>query len=109
MMASTTTTTTTTNEYTNEDKRTIKRRKRQKKKMTKILNTIWGLDNSKHFQEVSDSYFSTSSPSASPESGPLDLTTMGQNLEHNLYSNTKTGWTIFAKDLGGVYRRFIDR
>jgi len=107
---STTTTTTMTNDNTNEEEtRKAKRHKRQKKKMSKILTSIWGLDHSKHFQKVSDSDFDTSSPSTSSESGPFDLTTIGQNLEHDSYAERKKGWIFFAKDLGGVYRRFIDR
>ena len=111
-MASTTATTTTTmaNNHTNdEEERRTKRRKRQKKKMSRVLCTIYGLDHSKHFQEVSLSSLSSSSSSTSSESGPLDLSTIGENLEQNIYAEKKRGWALFAKDLGGVYRRFIDR
>ena len=76
------------------------KRKKQQRKMTKLLSKAWSLDRADPFQEVT----TTDSTQAAT---PLDLTTMGQNLDGGLYSNGKAGWQLFAGHLGAVYNRFI--
>jgi hypothetical protein len=78
------------------------KRKRQKKKMTKILSKAWGLDRADPFQELEDK-----DVMAVGGSGPMDLTSIGQNLEKGVYQHGRRGWEQFACDLGGIYNRFI--
>jgi len=107
-MATATVTTTAEKRTEEDEERQAKRRRRQKKKMTKILSMLWGLDNSEHFQEVSDEHF-TGLTTEAYKSGPLDLTTMGRDLERGVYTKTidLVEWKHFARDLVAVYDRFI--
>lgn len=76
--------------------------KRQKKKMTKVLSKAWSIERAEPFQEVEDDQVE-----AVGGEGPLDLTTMGQSLDKKFYVLGRKGWEHFARDLGGIYNRFI--
>jgi hypothetical protein len=81
------------------------KRKRQKKKMTKILSKAWGLDKADPFQEMAEEDEKMMVLEGS--GGPMDLTSIGQNLEKGVYQHGRKGWEQFACDLGGIYNRFI--
>jgi len=75
------------------------RRKKHKKRMNKLLVKAWNLPDSDPFQ---------SSPHAS-ENGGRDLTMVGQNLDEGVYEHGRSGWEIFAKDMGLVYNWHISK
>jgi len=79
------------------------KRKRQKKKMTKILSKAWGLDHADPFQEMEDDEIKALTTGNSP----MDLTSIGHNLEKGVYQHGRKGWEQFACDLGGIYNRYI--
>lgn len=76
------------------------RRKKHRKRMNKILVRAWNLDDAGPFQE-------TSHPSDDGE--VRDLTMIGQNLDKGRYEHGRSGWDIFAKDMGLVYNWHIIR
>jgi hypothetical protein len=79
--------------------------KRQQKKMTKILSKAWTIEHADPFQECEDDQvLAVRGPSYG---GPMDLTSMGKNLDKKAYPLGRKGWEQFARDLGGVYCRFI--
>lgn len=75
------------------------RRKKHRKRMNKILVLAWNLPDAAPFQE-------TSHPS---ENEVRDLTTVGKNLDKGKYEHGRSGWEIFAKDMGFVYNWQINR
>ena len=75
------------------------RRKKHRKRMNKILVRAWNLPDAAPFQE-------TSHPS---ENEVRDLTTVGKNLDQGKYEHGRSGWEIFAKDMGLVYNWQISR
>ena len=83
-----------------KDEKEVKQRK-QVKKMTKILSRAWELPDSGPFQECSTK---TSSAEA-----VFDLASLGQNLDEGVYKLGRSGWEHFARDIGGVYNRHIER
>ena len=62
------------------------------------------MDHADPFQEVEDDQVL-----AIGGERPVDLTTMGQRLDKKSYQLGRKGWEEFAKDLGGIYNRFIIR
>lgn len=76
--------------------------KKQEKRMSKILSKAWVLDRAETFQQV------TSSPSTSAIT-PIDLQSVGDNLERSGYPVGRKGWEKFAGDIGFVYNQFILR
>ena len=78
------------------------KRKKQKKKMTKILSKAWQLERAEPFQEVDDDQVIDVGGD-----GPMDLTSMGKNLDKDVYHLGRKGWEQFAADLGFIYNRFI--
>lgn len=78
-----------------------KKRRKQAKKMGKILATVWNLKGSEGFQEERHA--------TSKEERVLDLATIGQKLDAKKYRLGRHGWEDFARDLGGVYNRHIQR
>ncbi len=83
-----------------EDVRKAKAKK-QEKKMSKILSKAWALDRSDTFQQVA------SAPSS--VTPPIDLQSVGDNLEKGAYPLGRKGWEKFAGDIGFVYNQFIVR
>lgn len=87
--------------------------KKQEKKMTKILSKAWSLDRAETFQEVSKDDIRISSTvgvghdDSPSNSSPVDLSTIGQNLESGVYQLGRKGWETFAAELGLVYNQFI--
>mmetsp|Transcript_18479 Transcript_18479/g.39984 ORF Transcript_18479/g.39984 Transcript_18479/m.39984 type:complete len:1415 (+) Transcript_18479:122-4366(+) len=75
------------------------RRKKHRKRMNKILVRAWNLPDAGPFQD-------TSHPS---ETEARDLTAIGKNLDKGVYEHGRTGWEIFATDMGLVYNRHIIR
>ena len=78
-----------------------KKRRKQANKMGKMLSKVWALKGSDAFQE--ERY------ATSKEGHVLDLTTIGQRIDENKYRLGRHGWEDFARDLGGVYNRHIQR
>jgi len=76
------------------------KKQKHKRKMTKIMGKIWNFPSSDLFHE---------SNLASSSSRPLDLGTVGQNLDDNLYQHGRKGWEKFAYDIGGVFKTHISR
>lgn len=75
------------------------RRKKHRKRMNKILVRAWGLPDAGPFQEASH-----------PAEGEVrDLTAVGKNLDKGVYEHGRSGWEIFAKDMGLVYNSHISR
>jgi len=69
------------------------RREKHRKRMNKILYKAWNLPDSSPFQEA-----------ANPSDNEVrDLTVLGQNLDKGCYAHGKSGWEIFATDMGKVY------
>jgi hypothetical protein len=81
------------------DEKEVKRRK-QIKKMTKILARAWELPNGEPFQECTKE---------STTENVFDLASLGQNLDEGVYKFGRSGWEQFARDIGGVYNRHIER
>jgi hypothetical protein len=81
------------------DEKEVKRRK-QVKKMTKILARAWELPDADPFQECSKK---------STAEDVFDLASLGQNLDEGVYKLGRSGWEHFARDIGGVYNRHIER
>ncbi|KAI2489836.1 DDT domain [Fragilaria crotonensis] len=81
------------------DDKEVKRRK-QVKKMTKILSRAWDLPNSDPFQECAKK---------STAEDVFDLASLGENLDTGIYKYGRSGWEKFARDIGGVYNRHIER
>ena len=77
------------------------RRKKHKKRMNKILVRAWNLPDSEPFQQQSSKH-----PS---DVEVRDLTGVGQNLDKGVYEHGRSGWEIFAKDMGLVYNWHISR
>jgi Fe-S cluster biosynthesis and repair protein YggX len=78
-----------------------KRRKKQAKRMGKVLARAWQLDDSEDFQDDSGSGGSTA---------VLCLTAIGKKIDaEGEYRLGRHGWEDFARDLGGVYNRHIQR
>ena len=75
------------------------RRKKHRKRMNKILVRAWNLPDAGPFQE-------TSHPS---ENDVRDLTGVGKNLDKGVYGHGRSGWELFAKDMGLVYNWHIIR
>lgn len=75
------------------------RREKHRKRMNKILFKAWNLPDSTPFQEAANS----------SEEDARDLTVLGQNLDKGLYAHGKSGWELFANDMGKVYNRHIIR
>lgn len=75
------------------------KRAKHKKRMNKILVKAWNLPDSGPFQD-------TSHPS---ENEVRDLTAIGKNLDKGVYEHGRSGWEIFAKDMGLVYNWHIVR
>jgi hypothetical protein len=81
------------------DEKEVKRRK-QLKKMTKILAKAWELEKSEPFQESSRT---------STHGNVFDLASLGEYLSEGAYKVGRSGWVMFAQDIGGVYNRHIKR
>lgn len=75
------------------------RRKKHRKRMNKIVVRAWNLPDAGPFQE-------TSHPS---DVEARDLTTVGQNMDKGKYEHGRSGWEIFAKDMGLVYNWHVSR
>lgn len=75
------------------------RRKKHRKRINKILFRAWNLPDAGPFQQ-------TSHPS---ENEVRDLTTVGQNLDKGVYEHGRSGWEVFAKEIGIVYNFHISR
>mmetsp|Transcript_11453 Transcript_11453/g.21693 ORF Transcript_11453/g.21693 Transcript_11453/m.21693 type:complete len:1552 (+) Transcript_11453:135-4790(+) len=75
------------------------RRKKHKKRMNKLLVRAWNLPDSTPFQD-------SSHPSGDEA---RYLTVVGQNLDKGIYEHGRSGWEIFAKDMGLVYNWHISR
>jgi hypothetical protein len=74
------------------------RRKKHRKRMNKILVRAWNLPNNP-FQE-----------SAQPSKAQVrDLTEVGKNMDKGMYEHGRSGWELFAKDMGGIYNWHILR
>jgi hypothetical protein len=76
-----------------------KRRKKQAKRMGKVLARAWQLDDSEDFQDGS-----------AGSTAVLCLTAIGKKIDAaEEYRLGRHGWEDFARDLGGVYNRHIQR
>lgn len=75
------------------------KREKHRKRMNKILYKAWNLPDSTPFQEAAN-------PS---DDEPRDLTVLGQNLDKGVYAHGKSGWEVFADDMGKVYNWHIIR
>jgi hypothetical protein len=67
--------------------------------MNKILFKAWNLPDATPFQESANS----------GDDVVRDLTAVGQNLDKGVYEHGKSGWEIFANDMGKVYNWHIIR
>jgi len=75
------------------------KRKKHKKRMNKILVKAWNLPDAAPFQDASHK----------SESEVRDLTMVGENLDKGVYEHGRSGWELFAKDMGFVYGWHISR
>ena len=76
------------------------KKQKHKRKMTKIMGKIWAFPGADKFHK--DKTLSTSSR-------PLDLETVGQNLDDDVYQHGRRGWEKFAFDIGAVFNTHISR
>ncbi len=75
------------------------KREKHRKRMNKILYKAWNLPDSAPFQEA-----------AYPSGDEArDLTVLGQKLDKGVYAHGKSGWEVFAEDMGKVYNWHIIR
>lgn len=75
------------------------RRKKHRKRMNKMLVQAWNLSDASPFQE-----------SAQPSKNQVrDLTEVGKRMDKGIYERGRSGWEIFAKDMGLVYNWHILR
>ena len=75
------------------------RSEKHRKRMNKILFKAWNLPDSTPFQEA-----------ANPSDGEArDLSVLGQHLDKGIYAHGKSGWQIFADDMGKIYNWHIIR
>ena len=77
------------------------KRRKIKKRMNKIIVKAWNIEESDMFQ-----LFPTKSPS---DTEVRDLTDIGKNLDKGIYQHGRSGWEMFAKDMGLVYNWHIVR
>jgi len=78
-----------------------KKRRKQQQKLGKMLAKVWNLKGSEAFQEERHA--------TSKEGHVLDLTTIGQKIDENKYRLGRHGWEDFARDVGGVFNRHIQK
>lgn len=78
------------------------RRKKHRKRMNKIIVRAWNLPDSEPFQQ-------TSNIGSSDNDEVRNLTNVGENLDKGIYEHGRSGWEIFAKDMGLVYNVHIIR
>jgi hypothetical protein len=78
-----------------------KEKKRQKalKRMSKMVTKAWQIDGSEPFQSAKKS---------SPDH-VICLTALGQKVDQQSYGGGRHGWEDFARDIGGIYKRHIQR
>lgn len=77
------------------------KRRKIKKRMNKIIVKAWNIEESDMFQL---------SPTKSPSDTEVrDLTDIGKNLDKGIYQHGRSGWEMFAKDMGLVYNWHIVR
>eukprot|EP00980_Cylindrotheca_fusiformis_P016753 scaffold5048_cov121-Cylindrotheca_fusiformis.AAC.4 len=86
-----------------------KKRKKALRRMGKIVGQAWNLNKAEPF------YTSPNTPAA-PAAGGGDkpepiycLTSLGQKVDDQGYKHGRHGWEDFARDIGGVYNRHIQR
>ena len=77
------------------------KRRKIKKRMNKIIVKAWNIEESDMFQ-----LSSAKSPS---DTEVRDLTDIGKNLDKGIYQHGRSGWEMFAKDMGLVYNWHIVR
>jgi hypothetical protein len=76
-----------------------KKRKKALRRMSKILTKAWELSQAEPFQ-------SRGKPSSSLI---LCLTSLGLKVDEEKYGYGRHGWEEFAKDIGGIYNRHLQR
>ena len=77
------------------------KRRKIKKRMNKIIVKAWNIEESDMFQL---------SPTKSlSDTEVRDLTDIGKNLDKGIYQHGRSGWEMFAKDMGLVYNWHIVR
>ncbi len=82
-----------------DDAEKAARREKHKKRMNKILFKCWNLPDAEPFQD-----------SSHPSTHEVrDLTSVGQNLDKGVYQHGRSGWELYAKDMGIVYNWHISR
>lgn len=86
--------------YQEADPEKEKKRKKGLRKMGKILGKAWALPNAEPFH---------STTGTGKESSILCLTDLGQKIDSENYRYGRHGWEDFARDIGGVYNRHIQR
>jgi len=82
-----------------DDAEKAARREKHKKRMNKILFKCWNLPDAEPFQD-------SSHPSCHEV---RDLASVGQNLDKGVYQHGRSGWELYAKDMGIVYNWHIIR
>lgn len=92
------------------------RREKHKKRMNKILLKAWNLDDSSPFQTSSHTANNAAAAGSSAWAAaanekdiPKDLTFVGENLDKGRYEHGRSGWELYAKDMGCVYNAHIGR
>jgi hypothetical protein len=74
-----------------------KKRKKALRRMGKIVAKAWELPNAVPFH------------SAPKSNSVLCLTSVGKKVDEEGYRHGRHGWEDFAKDIGGVYNRHVQR
>ena len=75
-----------------------KKWKKGLKRMSKIVSKAWSFEGSTPFQT-----------SHSHSSAIICLTNVGKKIDAKSYKYGRHGWEDFAKDIGGVYNRHLQR
>lgn len=83
----------------NHDAEKEKKRKKALKRMSKMVTKAWTLPGAEPFHTVK----------YSSRERILCLTTLGQKVDEEGYGHGRYGWEEFARDVGGIYNRHIQR
>jgi hypothetical protein len=83
----------------NDDPEREKKRKKALRRMSKIVAKAWELDNAEPFQTYN----------GKGKHSILCLTALGRKVDEEGYGFGRHGWVDFAKDIGGIYNRHVQR
>jgi hypothetical protein len=76
-----------------------KKRKKALRRMSKIVTKAWQLEDAEPFQTYK----------GKAKNCILCLAALGQKVDEEGYGYGRHGWEDFARDIGGIYNRHIQR